>query len=126
MRFTCGKKYRLRSTKTISALFSEGEGFFNFPIRVKYHIIQSDESALRCAFIVPKRIFKRAVDRNRVKRLMREAFRLNKHELMTELYAGKTVEMIWIYADKRILPQSVISKAALQIFKRLIKKENSR
>ncbi len=125
MRYRLGKKHRLRSSLAIARLFDEGKGFFKFPLKVRYLVLDTEtEPGLSCAFVVPKRSFKKAVDRNQIKRHMREAFRLNKHVILDEMRSGEKIEMIWIYADRRILPSRVFVKAALQIFNRLVKEKS--
>lgn len=74
------------------------------------------ESAVnQVLFTVSKRNFKRAVDRNKIKRRMREAFRLNKSQLSTpqKLLIG------YIYTPKEILPYAQIAEAMVKSFKRL-------
>lgn len=122
---TLGKKHRLRSSQAIARLFDQGKSFFKFPLKVRYQWIDTDsDPTLSCAFVVPKRSFKKAVDRNQIKRHMREAFRLNKHVILDAMSSGEKIEMIWIYADRRILPSRVLAKAALQIFSRLVKEKS--
>lgn len=125
MKYTLRTKHRLRSNQAIARLFDQGKSFFKFPLKVRYLLLDSgDDSGISCAFVVPRRSFKKAVDRNRIKRHMREAFRLNKHVILDEMTPGQKIEMIWIYADRRILPSRIFSKAALQIFNRLVKEKS--
>lgn len=73
------KKYKsLKSKKEITRLFSEGEKLKSGSILVLH---QPSEDTTEVAFSVKKKDFKLAVDRNRIKRLMKEAFRLNQNEL---------------------------------------------
>lgn len=80
-RNTFSKEEKLCSTKSIEALFSGGESFIAYPLRVVYRISSESETENQLASVlisVSKKKFKRAVKRNRVKRLIREAYRLNK------------------------------------------------
>lgn len=81
------KKEKIKSRKTIDQLFSEGKSRVQYPVKMLY--IPSEIEVHQAAFSVPKRNFKRAVDRNRIKRQLREAYRLNKHILSdsTEKFA---------------------------------------
>lgn len=125
MRYTLETKHRLRSNLAIARLFDQGKNFFKFPLRVRYLLMDSGgDPGISCAFVVPKRSFKKAVDRNQIKRHMREAFRLNKHVILDKMMPGEKIEMIWIYADRRILPSRIFAKAALQIFNRLVKEKS--
>jgi len=70
---------RLKSRKRIEALFQSGKSFNAFPLKVFYH--WEGDGATLIGFGAPKRNFKRAVDRNRIKRLLREAWRLQQEPL---------------------------------------------
>lgn len=79
MKFTLGKEERLKSRKLIEKLYAEGSSVKTFPLRMMF--IQTKHTSDFLAQVgvsVPKRNFKRAVDRNRIKRLMRETYRLQK------------------------------------------------
>ena len=81
------KKEHLCGEKRINALFSSGHAFVVYPFRVVYILepANNNETAIVIMVSVPKKRFKRAVKRNRLKRLMREAYRLNKQELISIL-----------------------------------------
>lgn len=79
------KSERLRGKRKIEALFTEGRHFTVYPFKVVYLKQKQPESLLpnQILVAVPKRNFKRAVDRNRIKRLIKEAYRLNKRLIPT-------------------------------------------
>ncbi len=93
------KKERISSKIEIDKLFSEGKGFITYPLRIIFLEISSEnnnekvDTRVSVLINVPKRKFKKATDRNHLKRLIRESYRLNKHSL-TE---------IQILKDKRLL-----------------------
>ena len=100
MNFTYGKKDKLKSKKLIDQLFTEGKSVSAFPLRLVYlgTTFEEDNLLVKTGVSVSKRNFKTAVDRNRIKRLLRESYRLNKgtyfHNLTTPyafmiLYIGK-------------------------------------
>ncbi len=80
MNFTLGKEERLKSKKLIERLYAEGKSVKSFPLRMVYlQTTHTSNFSAQVGISVPKRNFKRAVDRNRIKRLMRESYRLQKH-----------------------------------------------
>ena len=86
MRLTFGKQEKLKSKKLIEKLFTEGNSVKRFPIRLVY--LQTEHTTnfpVQAGFSVPKRNFKKAVDRNRIKRLLREAYRHEKNGLYKDL-----------------------------------------
>jgi len=86
MNFTYNKHEKLKSRKLIKQLFEDGKAISIFPLRLIYLNIEHDgEFLLQTGVSVSKRNFKLAVDRNRIKRMMREVYRLNKHILYNSL-----------------------------------------
>ncbi|WP_024741889.1 ribonuclease P protein component [Tenacibaculum maritimum] len=86
MKFTLGKEERLKSKKLIGRLYSEGKSVKVFPLRMVY--LQANHTSNFPAQIgvsVPKRIFKKAVHRNRIKRLLRETYRKQKYTVYNSL-----------------------------------------
>ncbi|MCO6496668.1 MAG: ribonuclease P protein component [Chitinophagaceae bacterium] len=75
--YTLRKSERLKGRKNIDRLFNEGFAFNEPPVRAVYLLTQNHPAVLRTGFSVSKRKFRKAVQRNRIKRLMREAWRLN-------------------------------------------------
>lgn len=79
MSFLYGKKDKLKSKKSIELLFSEGKAITEYPLRLIYIKTEfEDGSQLKTGVSVSKRLHKTAVARNQIKRLLREAYRLNK------------------------------------------------
>ncbi|MEP7251157.1 MAG: ribonuclease P protein component [Ginsengibacter sp.] len=83
--FTFKKAEKLKSRKLIASIFKEGKSFSHFPFRVVYLFPEKNTSYLQVGFSVSIKNFKKATDRNKIKRLMREAYRLQKLPLTKEL-----------------------------------------
>jgi ribonuclease P protein component len=124
-RYTLGKSERLKSRKSIGQLFSSGQSFSNFPFRVLYILSQPEKgdpaaSPLRAAFSVSTRNFKKAVDRNRVKRLSREAWRLQKHLLQDLLVQqGQQMTVFLIFTAKELPEYAVVAEKIKTVITRL-------
>lgn len=79
MRFKYSKKDKLKSKKLIEHLFNEGKSVTAYPLKLIYLKTEfDDDSLLKTGVSVSKRLHKTAVARNRIKRILREAYRLNK------------------------------------------------
>jgi ribonuclease P protein component len=79
MSFKYSKKDKLKSKKLIERLFTEGKAITAYPLRLVYLKTEFDDnSTLKTGVSVSKRLHKTAVARNRIKRHLREAYRLNK------------------------------------------------
>lgn len=83
MRYTLGKEEKLKGKKLIELLFKEGKRVKSFPIQLIYIKNNKEtEKPIQVGFSVPKRNIKLAVDRNRIKRMLREVYRLNKYKFL--------------------------------------------
>ncbi len=94
---------RLRSSKQIQALFTQGHKAFAYPILARWMIVVPAENArfpVRVAFSVSRKRWHRAVDRNKVRRRMREAYRHQKHLLYNLSFEGQVhVNLIYTAGD---------------------------
>ena len=103
--FTLGKEERLKSRKQIEKMFAEGKSFIVSPFRV-YFIddveLSTVNSSLKFGVGVSTKNFKKAVDRNRIKRLTREAWRLQKNELKEIIKTGRQLNVFFIYTVKEL------------------------
>ncbi len=108
-RYTLGKTERLKSRKQIEHLFKEGKTFSVSPLRIYYSFDtdlkkEDSTSSLQFGVGVSTRNFKKAVDRNRIKRLLREAYRLQKNELKEKVMLRKIQLNLFIIYTGRDLP----------------------
>ena len=121
MKKTFQKHERLKSKRYFDALFAKGKSIKSYPIRViflefneeNFEGIKSLPNQSQVAFSVPKKRFKKAVDRNRIKRQMREAYRLNKHLL------NKNYAMVFVYLPNEKLAYQTIEKAMVKALEKL-------
>lgn len=129
-RFGFGRKEKLKSRKEIEELFATGKSFPVFPLRIIFRFLPSGTGgSLKIGVSASKRYFKKAVDRNRIKRLLREAYRLQKQDL-----AGAVQEqniegfVFFMYTGKTIATfqeiMEAMKKSLDQLQKNLKKNEN--
>lgn len=119
--FTLGRNERLKSRKLIEQLFKSGKSFTTFPFRV-YYLSQPSSFFLQFGAGVSNKNFKKAVDRNRIKRLAREAWRLQKNILEESLKGNnKTLSVFLIYTQKELPDYKTIYDKTGLILKKLVK-----
>ena len=122
MSFRLTKEERLSKKKLIDELFANGSSFYFSPFKVISHPKNSETGLppARILISVPSKNFKRAVDRNRIKRLIREAYRLNKNILYDALNQ-KHQQLIFaiIYTSKTIESFSFIREKIVSVLKKL-------
>ena len=125
MDYSYPKEEKLKSKKIIESLFAEGKSVGKYPLRLVY--IQQefeDEVPLKMGVSVSKKYFKKAVDRNYFKRVLRECYRLNKHLLIDNL--EQKYCFMFFYQTKDRLNYSEINEKTIQLFEKFVNslKEN--
>ena len=116
MQFSYQKNEKLKSHKTIDRLFSEGKSVSKYPLRLVYvenTDIHTTENLIM-GVSVSKKYFKRAVDRNYFKRVLRECYRLNQNLLKENL--NKPYAMMFFYQTKEKLSYQDIEEKTIQLF----------
>ncbi len=120
IRYTFSKSERLKSKKEISRIFNDGIFFYSDVMSLG--VIKScNEKQIqhKIAISVPKKIFKLAVTRNRVKRQIREAYRLNKHILYSNSEVVSVYNMMFIYKNKSVIDYSLIESKIIELLKKV-------
>ncbi len=116
--YTFPKKERLKSKKLIQKLFARGKTHASFPLRLIYLDCDLPEDVVaQAGFSVPKRNFKKAVHRNRIKRLMRESYRLQKHLIFNNPATSRA--LMFLYLDKEKPDFKTVYKAMGTLLEKL-------
>lgn len=128
MNFNYPKNEKLKSKISIGLLFSEGKSVSKYPLRLVYHSGSLNENEkIKMGVSVSKKNFKKAVDRNHFKRILRETYRLNKHILLDNL--DKPYAFMFFYQTKERLTYEEINTKTIQLFEKFVaqnsKKESS-
>jgi ribonuclease P protein component len=119
-----GKRYMLCSKNTIDALFESGITVKSYPyVAILQYDQFKDEVPFKIVFSAPKRTFKRAHERNRIKRICKEAVRLNKSQLESYLVDNeKQLALFLVYSSKEELKNEQLEKKTVALFKKIINK----
>lgn len=130
MKQTFKKEERLHEKKLIGTLFKEGKSFYKFPFKVVYLKLEEAQAyPAKVLISVSKHNFKRAVDRNRIKRLIREAYRKNKHLLPGENADSEVSRTTWVIGlihRGNVIPEyEEVEKKIILILQELMKNEQA-
>jgi ribonuclease P protein component len=117
------KEERLKSTKAIASIFENGSSLFVYPVKLMYTISNEAANLPQVGFSVPKRLHKKAVSRNLLKRRMREVYRKN-NTLLKGICQEKniTCQMMFVCIDKDISTFESLNQSIQILMKKLIQK----
>ncbi len=124
MEASYNKKEKLKSKKEIELLFSDGKSISKHPIRLVYRKILKTESksTIKTGVSVSKRNFKKAVDRNRIKRLLREVYRKNKYIVPKD--TAYHLVFLFIYTGREMPDYLVIENKITEILQKFVIQED--
>lgn len=119
MDFRYPKNEKLKSKKIIDSLFTEGKSVGKYPLRLVYVANDfEDDVPLKMGVSVSKKHFKKAVDRNYFKRVLRECYRLNKHILIENL--DQKYCLMFFYQTNEKLSYHEINEKTKQLFQKFV------
>jgi ribonuclease P protein component len=121
--YTFTKEERLCNKKLIDELFHKGSSFLCYPFKVSWLIVDDPQPfPAQVLFSVSKKRYKRAVDRNLIKRRIRESYRLHKQQYLYSLLADPAKKIVFSigYIGKEITPYDFIEKKMLKLLTQLI------
>ena len=126
VRATFSKRERLVSQRLIDMLFgqSASHSLAAFPLRTVWHLRErcDDDDPIQMLVRVPKKRFHHAVDRNRVKRQVREAYRQHKQLLYDALPSDKALLVAFVWLSDRHLPTSEVENRLVTLVQRLLER----
>ncbi|SNY94967.1 ribonuclease P protein component [Flagellimonas pacifica] len=117
------KKEKLKSKIVFEQLFVEGKNINAFPIKLIYTKVDfEDSTTLKVGVVAPKRKFKSAVKRNRIKRLMREAYRLNKEVVFNKVEGNYA--FLFLYLGNKMPNFNEVDESLNKLLMAFLKKES--
>jgi ribonuclease P protein component len=120
--FSYNKKEKLKSRKQLEALFTSGENLIVFPIKIFFHKTSGQDNNIQAGVGVSRKNFRKAVARNRIKRLLREAYRTEKTVLLNYLHQNKIqIALFFLYIDKSLPEFDLLKEKMQQAIEKLIK-----
>ena len=118
---TYNKKEKLKSRKQLDALFKSGKTLTVFPVKMFYALADGQDNPVKAGVGVSKKFFKKAVQRNRIKRLLREAYRTEKQPLHLQLAnSEKQLILFLLFLDKELPSYDLLKEKIRLCIKRLI------
>ncbi|MBL4863015.1 MAG: ribonuclease P protein component [Crocinitomicaceae bacterium] len=126
MNYKFGKSYKLCSKILIEEVFNSGKSIKVYPLVAKYKLVElKQDTSFQLVISAPKRTFRFAHQRNRIKRICKEAIRLNKNILESPLReSNKQLALFLIYSGKEELPSRQLQKKTGKLFEKIIEELN--
>jgi len=124
VRYTFPKSQRLTGKKEIDTVYKEGQTLKKFPFVVKYvRNVEMEDESLKALFAVPKRRISKATSRNKVRRKLKEAYRLHKHSLEKVLEdSNQKMALFFVYTGKENANYALLEEKIQLILNELAKR----
>ena len=121
--FSLNKNEKLKSRKQLNQLFVQGKSFLVFPVKAFFVVTSAAQKpVVKIGVGVSKKNFKLAVKRNRIKRLLRETYRINKLPLINLANEQKkNISIFFLYIDKEIMEYNLLNEKMKKIIEKIIK-----
>lgn len=119
--FTFPKSEHLSGEIRIAKLFSEGKAFICYPLRVVFSLVEKEKTPAKVLVSVPKKRCKKAVKRNKIRRMIKEAYRLHKEALINQLSTQNfTLHMAITYVSDEEIPYAQIEKKMIEALLKIV------
>lgn len=121
MDYKLNKDEKLTSRTEINLLFDEGKSLMAFPVRAAFRLRPAGEHPVKFLISIPKKRIRKAVNRVLLRRRIREAYRLNRRELLLANLDGKNcgVDIAFVYLDNSPAPYDVINEKMRLLLSRI-------
>jgi len=121
MDFKLNKSEKLCSRTAVNLLFNEGQSLMAFPLRAAFRLRPQGENPVQFLISIPKKRIRKAVVRVTLRRRVREAYRLNRRELLMPALeaAGQGVDIAFVYLDHSPAPYAVVQDKVNSLLKRI-------
>ena len=121
MDYKLNKDEKLCSRTAVNRLFDEGKSLMAFPLRAAYRLRPRGDNPTQFLISIPKKRIRKAVERVTLRRRTREAYRLNRRELLEPILEqqGCGVDIAFVYLDNTPAPYSVINEKMINLLTRI-------
>lgn len=122
-RFTFKKEERVTGKKRIEHLFAHGQSFLAYPFMIVFYEYAATSESVSILISIPKKRLKRATARNRMKRLVREAYRLNKNIFQSDLLLDNhRVDIAFVYVKDELADYNIVEKSVCKALREISNK----
>lgn len=118
--FSYNASEKLKSRKLLNRIFAEGKSINAYPLKVLYLISETTTKQNLAGVGVSSRNFKKAVERNRIKRLLRESYRLNKNILADAVLENQQLIVFFLFTGKDLSDATLISEKLPLLMQKIV------